>query len=184
MKLLLICFLWLAAVTAHAQPGDFFILKTKPGKTIQRFYTGVYIDFITTQGESYSGFIKKVAADSVWVEYQREFRGFTAIGSVITDTIFYQARKFAVHDIAKIHKGDRGFSSVAAGKLLQILSGGYATLHLVNGLIQKQTINWKNIGIAAGVYLLGTLFNQLQRDYYYIGKKYRLQYIALSAPVS
>lgn len=181
MKLLLlvatICFFY----TAGAQGHDFFLLKKPSGKTVKSFYAGTYISFITNKKENYSGYIKKVAKDSVWIEYQEIFRSMTGIGSIILDTMTFEARRFAVKDIAYIEKEAKGFQQAVPAALLKIGGAGYILLHTVNGLIQKDNISVRNISIAAAAYLAGVLLNKLRKDYYYIGKRYRLHYISLAS---
>lgn len=181
MKTLLLTSLIWASICTRAQKNDFFLLKKNSGKTIYSFYQGSYISFITAGKENYSGYIKKVAKDSVWVQYQEVLRNMTAIGSIILDTMTYEARRFAIKDIAGIHKEKQGFEQVALTGLMKVGSAGYILLHTINGLIQKDKISTKNISIAAGIYIAAVLLNKLKKDYYYIGRRFRLQYISLAA---
>jgi hypothetical protein len=181
MKTLLLKAFVFVACSASAQDNDFFLLKKRSGETTKSFYKGTYISFITADKEQYSGYIKKVAKDSVWVEYLDVVHSMTNIGSFIKDTITYQARRFAVKDIAYIQKDKQGFEQVALGGLLKLGGAGYILLHTVNGLIQKDKISAKNIAVAAGLYLAGILLNKLRKEYYYIGKRFHLQYISLAA---
>jgi hypothetical protein len=180
MKCGLLIPLLLLSCFSFSQKSDFFLLKKQSGKTVKSFYSGSYISFITNNKDHYSGYIKKVSNDSVWVEYQEVVRGMTLIGSILLDTITYQAKRFAVKDIAFIKKDKQGFEEAPLSGLMKLVSGGYILLHTVNGLIQKDKISLSNIGIAAGFYLAGVLLNKLKKDYYYIGNRYRLQYISLS----
>jgi hypothetical protein len=178
--LLLILFLSIF-FTAHAQGNDFFLLKKQSRKTLKHYYRGSYISFITKDKESYAGYIKKIAKDSVWIEYKQVLTNMTAIGSVITDTITYEARRFAVKDLSYIEKDKKGFEEAGLSVLLKLGGAGYILLHTINGLIRKDKISARNVGIAAGAYLAGVLLNKLRKDYYYIGKRFRIHYISLSA---
>jgi hypothetical protein len=180
MKLLLILALLLTYLPSSAQQSDFFLLK-RSGKTVKSFFTGGYINFATKKGETCSGYIKKVAHDSVWVEYQDIIKGYTAFGGVLLDTIAYEARRFAITDIASIHKEEKRLEQSAPAVLLRIGSTGYILLHIINSIILHQTISLKKLGIAAGVYIASVLIHKLHKEDYYIGGKYSLQYVSLSA---
>jgi hypothetical protein len=180
MKPLLITYLVLVSVTASSQQTDFFLLKHS-GRTVRSFFAGSYIDFATIRGESHSGYIKKVANDSVWVENYQILKGYTMFGGAILDTMTFQAMKFAVKDITAIHKEKLRLEQTALPVLLKIGSAGYILLHIVNGIILKQNINFTRVGIAAAVYLVAVLIQKLRKEYYHIGKKYTLQYMSLSA---
>lgn len=180
MKPLLLTALLLLSFFSEAQQSDFFLLKKRSGKTEQSYFRGSFISFITNDQLPYSGYIKKVAKDSVWVEYREVMRNMTVIGSVILDTVTYEAKRFAVKDIAAIAKDERGFGEVALSGLLKVGAAGYILLHTVNGVIQKEKISLRNIGIAAGVYLAGVVINKFRKDYYHVGRRFRLQYISLS----
>jgi hypothetical protein len=179
MKPLLILALLLTGLATSAQQSDFFLLK-RSGKTVKSFFAGSYINFETKGGEIYSGYIKKVARDSVWVEYHEIIKGYAAFGGVMLDTIAYEARRFAISDISSIHKEEKRLEQTAPVVLLKIGSAGYILLHITNGIILHQSINLKKIGIAAGAYFAAVLIGKLHKEDYYIGKKYRLQYVSLS----
>jgi hypothetical protein len=181
MKALLLTTFVFISCYCFAQDNDFFLLKKRSGATEKSFYRGTYISFITAGNESYSGFIKKVAKDSVWVEYREVVNAMTSIGGFISDTITYEARRFAVKDIRYIQKDEKGFEQVAPGGLLKLGGAGYILLHTINGLIQNDKVSVKNISIAAGFYLVGVLLNKIRKDYYYVGKRFQLQYISLAA---
>ncbi|HEX6914558.1 MAG TPA: hypothetical protein VF145_04930 [Chitinophagaceae bacterium] len=177
MKPLLLTTCIALAFCASAQTEDFFLLKKRSGKTIERFYTGTFIQFISKDQKIVEGLIRRVRHDSVWIAHQQIARGFTAIGSVLTDTITYEARRFAVSDIYAIRKTGNRFSEASLAGLMMLGSAGYAGLHIINSLINKETINGSNLIAASVIFLGGVLINQLHRDYYYIGRKYRILYI-------
>lgn len=179
MKLLLIQAFLLLTIATSAQRDDFFLLK-RSGKTVKSFFAGSYINFAAKDGETCSGYIKKVAHDSVWVEYHELVKGYTAFGGVLIDTIAYEARRFAVKDIVSIHKEEKRMEEAAPAVLLKIGSIGYILLHVINGIIQHQSINLKNIGIAAAAYAASVFISKLHKEEYYIGKKYQLQYLSLA----
>jgi len=183
MKLLLLFFL-ITPSCLQAQKNDFFLLKKKNDLTIKSFYEGSYISLVMSDNEHYSGIIRKVMKDSVWIEYQQVVTGMTAIGSIITDTIAYEAKRFAVKDIRYIKKEKRGFNEAVPSAILKIGGAGYIFLHTFNGIIQKDKISIKNISIAAGAFVAGVLMNKLKKEYYYIGKRYSVQYVSLPPPVS
>jgi hypothetical protein len=178
MKLLLILTILMISMAALSQQSDFFLLK-RSGKTIRSFFQGSYIDLVTRDGENYSGYIKKIARDSVWVEYHEILKGYSAFGGVVLDTMTFEARRFAMNNILSIHKEEQRLEQAAPAVLLKIGSAGYLSLHIINGLIQHQSISLKKVGIAAGAYLAGVLISKLHKENYYIGKRYRLQYISL-----
>ena len=180
MKPLLLIVACCLVCGSFAQSNDFFLLRKRNGKTVNSFYKGSFISLLTKEKESHSGYIKKIARDSVWVEYQQVLRGMTMIGSVISDTVTYEAKRYAVKDIAFIGKEKGGFQQAVPSALLKIGGAGYILLHVVNGLIQKEKINMQNVSIAAAAYLAGVLMNKLRKNYYSVGRRFRIQYISLS----
>lgn len=184
MKLLLLTAFMFSALLSSAQQNDFFLVKKRSGKTEQSFFAGQYISLITKDKDGYSGYIKKIARDSLWVEYRDVFRNMTHIGSIILDTVTYEARRFAINDIAAIEKEHNGFAQVTLSALMKVGGAGYILLHTVTSLYQKEKISIRNLGIAAGVYLAGVVLNKLKKDHYHIGKRYRIQYVSLSSNTS
>ena len=129
------------------------------------------------QGEKFNGYIKKIQNDSVWVEYHHITRSVTHIGSVILDTFVYNAKPFAVKDIAMITKDDQ--PSRLLPTMMQAGAIGYTGLHVFNGLRDGGEIEGKNIAIAAGVYVAGTVWKRFIKSEWVMGKRYRVQYVAM-----
>jgi hypothetical protein len=180
MKLLLISCFSLISICASAQQNDFFLLKHS-GRTVKSFFQGSFIHLTAKDGETYSGYIKKIAHDSLWIESREILKGYTAYGGVIRDTMTFEARRLAVQDIASIAKDSHRLEQAAPTILLKLGAMGYAGLHLINAWILHQNISARKLIIAAGVYISGVLINVLHRENYYIGKRFSVQYVSLSS---
>jgi hypothetical protein len=180
MKLLLLTSLLMMSVVASSQRNDFFLLKHS-GRTIQSFFQGSFISLQARDGEYYSGFIKKIANDSVWIEQREVIKGYTAFAGAILDTMTFEARRISVSDIASIHKEKQRLEQTAPSILLKLGSAGYISLHVINALILHQSASFKKIGIAAAIYLAAVMVNAVHKENYYIGKKFSLQYVSLAA---
>ncbi|MDB5210319.1 MAG: hypothetical protein JWQ30_1146 [Sediminibacterium sp.] len=101
--------------------------------------------------------------------------GFASI-----DTAKFGLMKLHVNEIYGMPKKD--YSGIFTnGALLKLGSGAYIFLNLINSLIHKEALfssaNTTRLGIAGGVFLLGTIMGLSHKTYITLGKKYRMEII-------
>lgn len=175
-------FLLAAPESAGAQsaPSDFFQLK-KRNRTIKNYFKGSYIRFWFDNGQWAEGTIVKIARDSLWLNEQRIQLVGQGFGTVI-DTVTYGAYKLHYRDIYAMPREKEGFSYIKDGTIIQVGAAGYILLNIINGLGADSpplfgSRNGPKLAVAAGVFLLGTLWHKLHQSELRIGKKYRIQYI-------
>ena len=171
--------------SSYAQSGDMLVFK-KGNYTIQRFYQGSFISFQLNTKQWISGYIKKIQTDTVTIVPIQESPVINFLGMVIADTIILNTVKIALKNIYAFPKEHEHFSYVKDGSLLQILSGGYLVLNLINTASSKDPVfgkdNIKNVGVAAGVFAAGTVLHMTHKSSYLIGKKYHLKSLILKPP--
>ncbi len=89
--------------------------------------------------------------------------------------------KFHVKEIYGMPKRDFGSSMFSNGSLFQLGSAAYIFLNIFNSLIHNETVfsstNLQNLGIAGGVFLIGTLLASTHKTYVVLGKKYTMKTI-------
>ena len=182
-KILLIVFCTLFFVSVKAQ-SDLLVFK-KGSHTVQRFFNGSFISFQLNTKQWMSGYIKKLQPDSITIVPIQEKLATNFLGMVVTDTLVLNTIKIAVKNIYALPKEHEQFAYVKDGSLLQILSGGYLALNLINTASSKDPVfgkdNIKNIGTAAGVFAVGTIMHLTHRSYFILGKKYHLQILLISS---
>ena len=165
-------------LSSNAQSGDMLLLK-KNNYTLDRFYQGSVISFQLNTKQWISGYIKRIQTDSITIIPIRESPAVNFLGMIITDTIILNTIKIAFKNIYAFPKEHEHFSYGKDGSLLQILSGGYLALNLINTASSKDPVfgkdNIKNISTAAGVFAAGTILHVTHKSYFLIGKKYHLQ---------
>lgn len=70
---------------------------------------------------------------------------------------------------------------ITNGALFKLGSGAYIFLNIVNSLIKSDplfsAVNAKRLGIAGGVFLLGTVLGLSHQNYIVLGKRYTMQTI-------
>lgn len=165
--------------------ADMVILK-KRNKTVDRYYIGSYIYFETGKDQRWSGKIYKLKADTIFIVPIEERVYMHSWGLVLTDTIQLNRIGIALNTISNITKRDENLVFVKNGTLLQLLGGGYALLNIINTATSQDkepvfgSKNLKNLGIAAGVFGIGTMQRLLYKDYYPLGKKYKLKILMLT----
>ncbi len=164
----------------HAQPSDFIILKKKD-KTIQSFYAGTQIEFVTTSGAYRNAFIKRIAHDTLFLQEFLIRRIPTQLGFYITDTA--GSFRFAYHynQIASFGKKQKGFNLSGSGASLL---GGGILLTLASGvvfLVDRDKFSPALLGASVGLGALGYLLLKAGNKRIVIGKRnYRMEYINVS----
>ena len=89
--------------------------------------------------------------------------------------------KFHVKEIYGMPKRDFGSSMFSNGSLFQLGSAAYILLNIFNSVIHNEAVfsatNLQNLGIAGGVFLIGTLLASTHKTYVVLGKKYTMKTI-------
>jgi hypothetical protein len=100
------------------------------------------------------------------------------------DTLWHDKRKIAVKDIDAFERLDQSVNYIKDGTILQVIGGGYILLNVINTLSSGDQLfddnNGARLAIAAAVFAVGTLMHHSRNPYLQVGRKYRLQYVALS----
>ena len=161
---------------------DFIILK-RGYKTIRNYLTGSYITFQLNNGEWTEGTITRIASDSISMKIQRIQLVGRGFGSVI-DTVTFGYKKLAISEITAMPKEKESWSFIKNGILFKLAGGAYIGVNMVNGLQKNAdplfgSKNLPKLATAAGVYAFGTALGLLHKPYLRIGKKYRIQYVAM-----
>lgn len=162
---------------------DFIVLK-KRNRVIETYFTGLVINFQLNNKQWVTGYLKKIAHDSLFVRpfYIEMVIGY--FGFPVPDTAFLPQLKVAVKDVYALPRKKSSFEYIKDGSLMQIGSGGYIALNVINNLIDKQPVissdNSKQLGIAAAVLAAGTVLHVTRKPDWVLGKKYKLQYVALN----
>ncbi|BAV09642.1 hypothetical protein SAMN05421788_1011076 [Filimonas lacunae] len=173
----------LTAQTTQPVPSDFFQLKKK-NRTVKNYFRGTYAQFWFDGDQWVGGTITKIAHDSIWIRDQRIDLVQRGFGTVI-DTISYDSYKIHINDITATPRLKENWAFVKNGTLFQVGSGAYIVVNVVNGFGKNAdplfgSKNAPKLGIASGIFLLGTLMHWLYKPEIRIGKKYRLQYVHAS----
>ena len=173
---ILITILFSGLVSAQ---NDLLLLR-KHNRTIRQFYPGISIEFFITNNQMISGFITKIQYDSLYLDQYRIATMYTGWGSAVYDTMNTYHLAFSYKDIV-------GFPAMEKKRatniptMLMIGSAGYASLNIINAGILNQSLtgsqNLGRLGIAAAVFATGFLLKRVKKDYWPVGKKYKLVYL-------
>lgn len=174
--LLLICVYCLATTSSFCQE-DLLVLKQRD-RTIQTWIAGSVITFQYSSKQWVQGILKKVKNDSITVEQISINMVANQFGLPTVDTFKMGLMKLHVSEIYGMPKRDYS-GIITNGSLFMIGSGGYMALNLANTLIHKDPLfsaaNATRLGIAGGVFLLGTILSASHKTYIVLGKKYTMQ---------
>ena len=180
ISLLIACMLFCFAAVAQT---DMLVLK-KRDRTMQRYYTGSFFSFQLQDEQVISGYIKKLKNDSLYIVPIQERPVINFLGMIVTDTVILNTMKIPLSAIYAVPKEKEAFAYIRNGSLLQILSGGYIVLNVINTVASKDAVfgkdNRKQLGVAAVVFGAGTLMHATHKSNYVLGKKYHLQIILLT----
>jgi hypothetical protein len=161
MKKTILLFCLFASLHGYAQT-DVFILE-KNGANVKTFAAGTDITMETIYKQWFQGTIELIRHDS----------------------IFINGIAFHYKEIAAIRMDRTKINYQTDGTLLMAAGVGVLLLGAVNGLYRgDQVKNWyapASFITAGGLLLLGYLCRRSANKTYLLGKKYTLQYLALSA---
>ncbi|RXK83879.1 hypothetical protein [Filimonas effusa] len=189
MLLLFLLFLSLGSLVAQTgfphgptTSRDYIIFK-KRYKTIRNYFAGSYINFRLNTGQWVEGSVVQIARDSMWMKDQRIQLIGTGFGSKI-DTVTFGYRRLALSEIDAMPKEGESWGFIKNGLLFKIAGAAYIGLNVVNGLGKNAdplfgSENLPKLLTAAGVYAFGTVLGWAYKPEFRIGKKYRIQYVAM-----
>ncbi|ANH82495.1 hypothetical protein A8C56_17315 [Niabella ginsenosidivorans] len=168
----------------HNRMSDYISVKKKNGRTIDNYYPGMQINFITADGIQYEGPIDHIKNDSIFVQFFQVLKRPTIWGTYIPDTIKNYTIPYYYKDIKNIVTSRtlkrRGYLNTL-GAILKIGGGGYAILSIVNSLGRKEAPfagqNGTNLAIAAGVFGAGYYMGQKFKSFNKISKRSKIVYV-------
>ncbi len=177
MKLLLTVLLLTSFSYSFAQ-SDLLVLKQRK-QTIQTWVPGSLINFQFSSKQWIQGIIKTIRNDSILIEQIVIRQVPNQFGFPTIDTAKLGILKLHVNEIYGIPKRGSGGDIFTNGTLLQLGSGGYIFLNLINSLIRNEqvfsSVNLTRIGIAGAVFAVGSLLQASHKTYIQLGKKYTMQ---------
>ena len=185
MKYLLFAVSILCSYLSFSQSSDFLILK-KGERTIQTFFPGSHINFQLDDYQWLEGNIIKIIHDSIYIEQQKTQSGISMWGTPAEQTLNLGELHFNIHDIIALPFKQKGIGIINNGALFQLGGGAYILLNIFNSIAQSTPFftgqNLTNVGIAAGVLIIGTILELSHPSEIKLGKKYSLQTINLTGP--
>lgn len=161
--------------------SDVLVFKKK-NQNIQSWVKDDYIRFQYVTTQWIDGRIKRITNDSIFLNCFITRQVFNQFGFPTPDTSWIGPVNIHVSEIIGM-PGNRFRSGMFTnGSLLKIGSAGYIFLNLFNSLENGEAVfasnNLRNIGIAAGVFLMGHLQSLKYKSYIRMGKKYSMQIIS------
>ena len=174
-SVIILCYMW-----CSAQPSDILILK-KNNRTVQTFFPGNEITFNTSSGY-YSGIIKSINHDSLFLIYYDIRQIPTNLGVYVLDTV-------AVYPFAVNYTQITGFGKMRKNKFDWSGSGGallgggvlLTTVGLGTWIFTKPNTRYYAspylVGGAALLGGIGYLLIKSGNKGMILGKKYSLEYI-------
>ncbi len=151
-------------------------------QTIQTWVPGSVIYFQFSSKQWIQGIIKQIRHDSILVEQIAIRQIPNQFGFPTVDTARMGLLKLHVNEIYGMPKKDYA-GIITNGALLQLGSGAYIFLNLANSLIKSDpvfsAVNVTRLGIAGGVFLVGTLLHMSHQTYIILGKRYRMETIQM-----
>jgi hypothetical protein len=180
---------------SHSQHA--ILVFKKKNKLIENFWTGSTIAFQLANRDWQKGEIVRIHGDSFYI------RPVVMKYSLYrTDTLYYDVLPFAVSDVYAMPKrgvlidykngewqisrsgGHQHWYWIKSGWIFRVAGAGYASVVIVNGLIEKDLSSSDNkaqLGIAAAIFITGVVLHETYKLTVRLGKKYQLQTFILSS---
>lgn len=182
MRSLLLLFAFSSFFHLHTWAQSDVLVFKKKNQNIQSWVKDDFIHFQYVTTQWINGKIKRIANDSIFVNCYITRQVPNQFGFPTIDTSWYGLMSIHVSEIIGM-PGNRYKSGMfTSGSLLKIGSAGYVFLNLFNSLKNGEAVfaspNLRNIGIAAGIFLLGHLQSLKYKSYIRMGKKYSIQIIS------
>lgn len=150
----------------------------KKNQTLQTWITGSTITFQFSSKQWIQGIIKKIHNDSILIEQIDVRQVANGFGFPTLDTARLGLLQLHVNEIYGMPLRQFGGSIFTNGALLQLGSGAYIFLNVINSLLKGDPVftapNPTRLGIAGGVFLLGLLQQSTHKTYLVMGKKYQM----------
>lgn len=147
-------------------------------QVIQTWIPGSVINFQFSNKQWIEGIIKTVRNDSILMEQIVLRTVPDAFGFPKIDTAKLGLLKLHVNEIYGMPKRNFGSGIFSNGILFQLGSGAYIFLNIFNSLIQNDpvfsSVNLTRLGIAGGVFVIGSLLRASHKTYIVMGKKYTM----------
>lgn len=192
-KLLLFGVFTFNVLFAHSQIHDFLSLKKRNGRTVQNFYTGSKISFMS-HGNFYEGLIDKIQHDSVYLRMFHVNVLQTNWGTAIYDTVSRFEMPFYYKDIRITYKDINGLKLSNAyvqyrflywiAKRAWIGAAGYIVLNVFNSAYLKDKLtsnrNLTSVGIALGTFATAFYLDRKLNPRKYSPRGYRLTYVKMN----
>ncbi len=175
---LLLFILLLQAHSAYTQ-NDLLVLKKKD-RTIQTWVSGSYLTFQFSSKQWIQSKIRWIRNDSLLIDMFTLRLVAGNFGFPQWDTGRVGILKLHVKEIYAMPKKNRS-GIITNGALFQLGSGAFIFLNLANTLIRNDQlfspVNAKRLGIAAGIFGLGTLLKATHKTAIVLGRRYRMETI-------
>ena len=147
-------------------------------QVIQTWIPGSVINFQFSNKQWIEGIIKTVRNDSILMEQIVVRTVPDAFGFPKIDTAKLGLLKLHVSEIYGMPKRNFGGGIFSNGILFQLGSGAYIFLNIFNSLIHNEqvfsSVNLTRLGIAGGVFIVGSLLRASHKTYIVMGKKYTM----------
>ena len=160
--------------------SDLLVLKQR-NQTIQSWVPGSILNFQFSSKQWIQGIIKNIHNDSVLMEQIVLVQVANQFGFPTIDTSKMGIMKFHVNEIYGLPKRNSSSGIISNGTLFKLGSAGYIFLNISNSLIQNDQVfssqNLTRIGIASGIFLIGSILSASHKTYIILGKKYTMETI-------
>jgi len=167
----------LLSTGSFAQSADFLILKKKD-KTVQRFFAGDNIAFMTKTGAYVDARINQMKDDTLFLQQFVVQQLPTTFGGYILDTVGSYHYKYHYNQISAFGAAKKhGFDWKGSGGALL---GGGALLTLGSGIVylaDRQKFSAPLLIAAVGLGTVGYFLAKGGNKGMVIGKKYQLEYV-------
>jgi hypothetical protein len=194
MLKLLLLFCLLPAATLDAQ--EHILVVRKGNQTVNRFWTGQFFAFQTSDEQWQKGELMRITPDSFYIRPMIVHYNF-----MYNDTVRLKVLGFALSDVHSMPKkgvlidykngayrisrsgGHVHFYWIKSGLLFRISGAGFAALHMANGLINDDfSIKDNRLKVAAGVFLAGVLMKMSYKPVIPMNKRNRVESFQVAGP--
>lgn len=180
MKSLLSILIIIFCIKQGFPQSDLLVLKQR-NQTIQSWVPGSILNFQFSSKQWIQGIIKNIRKDSILMEQIVLVQVANQFGFPTIDTAKMGLMKFHVNEIYGMPKRNLNSGILTNGTLFKLGSAAYILLNITNSLIQNDQVfssqNVKRIGIASGVFLIGSILAANHKTYITLGKKYTMETI-------